>query len=300
MRFLRRVHWLSEEQLHGIETVHSESERDLLDILVNGRYLDAEELAALYERMAIDLMFNLLNWTDAHYSFAAGKPPESELPISFATDGILMEAVRRLDESKRYLSELPEAHEIPGLKELPDPDASLAEDEKELFALVDGNRTIAEIVAEAPLCDFEALEGLAGLFENGWLEVVGSREVGGAKIPVKPDPKPVSRKSEIVMTAALAGFVVVLFAVTAPLRVPPSATALSPTNDVFQRARWRDIEMALDVYRTENGSYPETLDRLVATEWLSASQLRFPGYELEYQPNSSGTDYELTVRPGRS
>ena len=53
MRFLKRVHWLSQEQLHGIETLHTESGRDLLDILLNGRYLDSEELTILYERMSI-------------------------------------------------------------------------------------------------------------------------------------------------------------------------------------------------------------------------------------------------------
>jgi hypothetical protein len=170
MRFLRRVHWLSDEQLHGIETLHTESHRDLVDILLNGRYLDAEELTVLYERMTIDLLFRLLSWEDAAYAFSVCNPPESSLPISFSTDGLLMESVRRIDESRRYLQELPEGHEIPGLRELPDPDASLSEDEKELFALVDSNRTIAEIVAEAPLCDFEALEGLSSLFENGWVE----------------------------------------------------------------------------------------------------------------------------------
>ena len=295
MKFLRRVHWLSDEQLRGIESLHSESDRDLIDILLNGRYLESEELTALYERMSIDIVFHLLSWDDANYSFTAGPPPETHLPVSYSTEGILMESVRRIDESRRYLQELPEAHEIPGLKELPDPDASLGEDEKELFALVDGNRTIAEIVAQAPLCDFEALEGLSSLFENGWLEIVGSREVGGLRVASKPAPKPASRRSEILMTGALAGLVVTLLLITAPLRVPPTSQALAPDKDVFRRAHWGDIEMALSVYREEQGNYPAKLALLISSEWITAGQLRFSGYQLQYTCSEDGQSYELTV-----
>jgi hypothetical protein len=298
MKFLRRVHWLSDEQLHGIETLHAESGRDLVDILLNGRYLDAEELTVLYERMTIDQLFRLLGWDNATYSFSAGDPPPSSLALSFSTDGLLMESVRRLDESRRYLHELPEGHEIPGLRELPDPDTSLGEDEKELFALVDGNRTIAEVVAEAPLCDFEALEGLHSLFENGWLEVVGSREVGGVRVASKPSPRPVSRRSEFAMTAALAGLVIVLTLITMPLRRAPSEAASSPEADVFQRERWGDVEMALEVYERANGRYPERLAQLVESEWLVASQLRFPGFTLVYECSESGGSYELSARAG--
>lgn len=297
MKFLRRVHWLSDEQLHGIETLHTESARDLVDILLNGRYLDAEELTVLYERMAIDLLFRLLTWDDATYSFSACDPPASSLAISFSTDGLLMEAVRRIDESRRYLQELPEGHEIPGLRELPDPDASLGEDEKELFALVDGNRTIAEIVAEAPLCDFEALEALNSLFEHGWLEVVGSREIGGVRVASKPSPKPISRRSEFAMIAALAGLVIALTLVTSPLRRAPSEAASSPEVDVFQRERWGDVEMALEVYERANGRYPGNLSALVETEWLASSQLRFPGYTLVYHCAADGHSYELDALP---
>jgi len=39
-RFLRRVHRLSEEQLRGIASIHAESNRDLVDLLLNGRYIE--------------------------------------------------------------------------------------------------------------------------------------------------------------------------------------------------------------------------------------------------------------------
>ncbi|MGH7342453.1 MAG: DUF4388 domain-containing protein, partial [Candidatus Rokuibacteriota bacterium] len=260
MLFLRRTRWLSEEQLRGVESLHAESGRDLVDILLKGRYVDSEDLTAVYERMAIDLLFRLLSWEDAQYSFAPGPVPESTMKVTFSTDAMLMESVRRVDEHKRYLRELPEAHEIPGLRELPDPDAELSEYEKEIFALVDGNRTVAEIVATAPLCDFEALEGLSNLFDNKWLEIVGSREVGGARVERKTEKTAPKRKPlEWVLVGGIAFGLVGLVVATMPMRFHPPTEVGHPGTDPHERARMADIRAALAVYRHETGQFPSDL-----------------------------------------
>lgn len=295
MRFLRRVRWLSDEQLRGIESLHSESGRDLIDLLLNGRYLDAEELSALYERLVIDLLFRLLRWENGEYSFSAVVPPESELRINLSTDSLLMEAVRRVDEYRRFLSEMPDGHLLLGLRELPDPDASLSDEEKELFGLVDGRRTLAEIVAQSPLTDYEAMEGLSRLIENRWIEVVGQREVG-AEVPVSPPPAPsVSRTKELALTGALAVTILALLFVTAPLRAGRPASLLPPDRDIYQLTRWNDVQMALEVYEHEKGAYPPQLEDLVSSEWLRPSQLRFEGYRVLYQRSSDGTSYRLVA-----
>ena len=294
MLFLRRTRWLSEEQLRGVESLHAESGRDLVDILLNGRYMDGEDLTTVYERMAIDLLFRLLSWEDAQYSFAPGPPPDSTLKIAFTTEAMLMESVRRVDEHRRYLRELPEAHEIPGLRELPDPDAELTEEEKEIFALVDGNRTVAEIVANAPLCDFEALEGLSTLFENKWLEVVGSREVGGTRIERKVETGAPKRKPmEWVFVGSIAVGLVALVVTTTPMRFRPPTEVGHPGSDPHERARMADIRAAIAVYRHENGHFPSELSQLVKAEWMRAEQLRFPGYELRYVVLPDGRGYTL-------
>ena len=297
MRFLRRVRWLSEEQLRGIESLNAESGRDLVDLLLNGRYLDADELNGLYERMVLDLLFRMLRWENGEYSFSAVVPPESALRVSLSTDSLLMEAARRVDEYKRHLSQLPDGRLILGLRELPDPDDPMPDDEKELFGLVDGKRTLGEIVQEAPLTDYEAIEGLAHLMENRWIEVVGKREVGGEAPQEAPPPPRVSRTKEVVFTGLLAGVAILLFALTAPLRAPVTGPVLPPDRDVYMRPRWKDVEMALEVYRAEKGAYPPRLVDLVDSEWLRATQLRFDGYELRYARANNGTSHTLKAVP---
>jgi len=296
MRFLRRVRWLSEEQLRGIESLNAESGRDLVDLLINGRYVDSEELQALYERLVLDLLFRMLRWETGDYSFSTVVPPESACRISLSTDSVLMEAARRVDEHKRQLQQLPDGHLILGLRELPDPDAPLSDEEKELFGLVDGKRTLGEIVQEAPLTDYEAMEGLARLLESRWIEIVGKREVGGEAPPQQVVPeRRVSRAKEFVLTGALAAVAVALFVLTTPLRTPVPTSGLSPDRDFDQRSRWNDVQMAIEVYRADKGAYPPALDDLVQNEWLRPTQLRFDGYELRYRRTDDGSSYTLTA-----
>src|SRR5215831_556907 len=295
MRFLRRVRWLSEEQLRGIESLNAESGRDLVDLLINGRYVESEELQGLYERMVLDLLFRMLRWESGEYSFSAVVPPESAMRISLSTDSLLMEAARRVDEYKRQLQQLPDGHLILGLRELPDPDDPLSDEEKELFGLVDGKRTLAEIVQEAPLTDYEAMEGLARLLESRWIEIVGKRDVGG-EAPEAPMPvRRVSRTKEIVLTGALSGVAVLLLVLTTPLRAPFHASGLPPDRDFDQRSRWNDVRMALEVYHAEKGAYPAQLDDLVRSEWLRANQLKFDGYDVRYVRANDGSTYKLSA-----
>src|SRR5438552_3339150 len=54
LKFLLKVHRLSHDQHLGIASIQKESGRDLEDILVNGRYLDSDELSAYLERQILD------------------------------------------------------------------------------------------------------------------------------------------------------------------------------------------------------------------------------------------------------
>src|SRR5258705_9069271 len=69
LRFLRRIRRLSEEQLRGITAMHAESHRDLEDLIVQGRYLEADDLAGLIERQILDDLTSLIEWTEGKYKF---------------------------------------------------------------------------------------------------------------------------------------------------------------------------------------------------------------------------------------
>jgi hypothetical protein len=282
-RFLRRVHRLSEEQLRGIASIHAESNRDLVDLLLNGRYIEREELSMLYERMVLDVLHEILAWEDGTYSFSNVAPPESALTMSLSTESMLMEAVRRVDELRRYRQKLTDPALVLGLKELPDPDASLGEDEKELFGLVDGRRSLGELVAEAPFSDFEAYEALFRLIEAGWIEIMGRRApeapvVGEA--PVARQGLATSWRTEMMMAGACALLVLVMQVLA--WKSTPRPTG-GPSADVYAALGVRDVRAALEAERARTGSYPASLEALVENGWLEKSQLTPAGAKLAYQ-----------------
>jgi hypothetical protein len=291
-RFLRRVHRLSEEQMRGIASIHAESNRDLVDLLLNGRYIEREELAVLYERMVLDVLHEILAWEDGTYSFSNVSPPESALQVSLSTESMLMEAVRRTDELKRYRAKLTDPSLVLGLKELPDPDALLGEDEKELFGLVDGLRTLGEVVSEAPFTDFEAYEALFRLIEAGWIEIQGRRapEQVTEEAPTARAGLHASWRTEAMLAGACALLVLVVQVLAwKSTPRPPSG----PSADVYAALGMRDVRAAIEAEHARTGSYPGTLAALVDNGWLEHGQLTPAGAKLAYRVEPGDSTYVL-------
>jgi hypothetical protein len=299
LAFLRQAHRLSDEQYRGILTIQRESSRDLEDLLLNGRYLDAEELAGFVERQILDDLMRLVRWEEGSYRFDPHtrwtQPPLVRLSI----EGVLMEVARRSDEQRRYGATFPDPHQILGLRDLPDPTLDLSEEERELFGVIDGRRTLGEVVAAAPLSEYETYESLQRMVEAGWVEAVGRREPGHAPAPVEVPAT--ARPARIRWERELALALVLIAAITA-LRlaahavVPKSAPAAT---DVFAAAEVRDVRMALDLYRREHGVYPAELGELLEARWLTREQLRVDGHELNYFCQPGGRVYRLDLAPGR-
>jgi hypothetical protein len=299
-RFLRRVHRLSEEQMRGIASIHAESNRDLVDLLLNGRYIEREELMILYERMVLDVLHEILSWDDGTYSFSNVAPPESALQVSLSTESMLMEAVRRMDELRRYKQKLTDPSLVLGLKELPDPDAPLGEEEKELFGLVDGRRTLGELVLEAPFNDFEAYEALFRLIEAGWIEIQGRRAPEAPSedaAPARNAGLGATWRVEATLAAACAVLVLVM-QLMAWRTTRPATAAGDPNANAYASLGVRDVRAALEAERARSGHYPGTLETLVERGWLEKSQLAPGGAKLSFRPNADDSSYQLTFTEG--
>jgi hypothetical protein len=294
LTFLVRVHRLSDEQRRGLTSIHRESGRDLEDLLVNGRYLDAEELKGFLERQILNDLMSLVRWENGTYRFDPKKRwPDTPL-VELSMEGALIEAARRVDEQRRYVLQFNDPHKLLGVRDLPDPDEPLSEEEKELFGIIDGHHTVAEIVDSAPLSEYEAYEALHRMLEAQWVEFVGRRAPGAAETRVEPvERRPALRLSlphEVVVAAAVLVTAAALPFATLRWRAPvvtPVAT------DVFARQRLDVVEDVLDLYRREHGRYPERLEELVEDDWVRSDQLELPGERMHYRVLDRGASYQL-------
>src|SRR5437867_6394047 len=115
--FLRRVHRLSEEQYRGILTIQKESNRDLEDLLVNGRYLDAQELGVYLQRQILGDLVRLVRWENGTYRF----DPHNRWPnpplVKLSMEGSLLEATRRVDEQRRFVTMFRDPYQLLGVRD---------------------------------------------------------------------------------------------------------------------------------------------------------------------------------------
>lgn len=152
--------------------------------LRDGRLVDAE-LGALRGEEAV---FRALVWKSARFDVALG-PVEREERIAAGLSGLLLEGMRRSEEWERMREQLPDLgavfrvdHEqlVERLGEIPD-------ELNGILRLVDGARTLAEIVDVSPFDDLSTMQTLSKLHFEGLLVQVDESA---------PRPAPLSRFSE--------------------------------------------------------------------------------------------------------
>jgi len=307
LRFLLKIHRLSSEQHLGLAAIHKESGRDLEDLLLNGRYLDVEELTSYLERRIQDDVTHVVLWDSGSYRFDPQHRWDLPVLIRLGVEGVLIEAARRVDEQRRFASHFSDPTVLLGVRDLPDPDEPLSEEERELFGIIDGRHTLAEVAAAAPLLESEAYEALDRMLQAGWIEFVGKREArvpsaSPAVAPQAPAPIPGSgpvRRHSLTAELSLALTVALsVFALFQVGRMARSRIALQ-ANDVFVTAQLRDVRYALELFRRETGRYPAKLDELVADRWVGSAQVRVPGHELSYRLVDGDREYQLTLERAR-
>src|SRR5262249_56507020 len=136
------------------------------------------------ERQILNDLTRLVRWENGTYRF----DPNSKWPgaplVTLSTEGAMMEAARRVDEQKRFVSVFKDPHQLLGVHDLPDQDEQLSDEEREIFGIVDGQHTVAEVVAAAPLVEYEAYEALHRMLEAHWIEFTGRRDPGLIPAPV--------------------------------------------------------------------------------------------------------------------
>lgn len=301
LAFLLRTKRLSDEQHRGLLTIQKESGRDLEDLLLNGRYLDAQELGSFVERQILDDLLRIVRWDNGTYRFDPNAKWTNPPLVLMSIEGAIMEAARRVDEQRRYVTLFRDPYQLLGVRDLPDPDEPLSDEERELFGLIDGQHTVADILEQAPLSEYETYEALQRMVDSRWVVLEGHRDPGAPPPPPSALPRLAARTArtvanELLVAASVLGAIGLLFL---GARVLPTGSSTVPAQDVYAAAQMRDVRYALDLYHRERGRYPEHLEDLVEDRWIAPDQAKLPGYSLAYRLESNGQSYWLDLQPTR-
>jgi hypothetical protein len=304
--FLVRTGHLSESQMKQIETIEAESRRELTDILLTGSYMTSDDLTQAVEEQIQDTLHQLLTWKTGSYHFSgdARTVPKFAVNVRLNTEGLLMESMRRIDESARYRETFTSPAIVLRPKPLASPPRELAPQTQRVLALVDGLRPLRDILAQAKLVEFEAYEALHHLLDLGVIEVSLSAAPLPKVTPIAPER---AASDSIPSTPAIVvlGIAVVVLAGSfamgawvAPAflarvereagTAPPAATEIATVDEASR------VSLALETYRRARGSYPPDIATLGTDGYLPPRVARSAAERYEYQ--SDGASYSRVLR----
>ena len=129
-------------------------------VLVQIGALSPSELWWGVKNQVLEIIYSVFHWKDGRFSFEEVQElPEEKIKLSVTTTNIIMEGIRRLDEWPRIREHIPSDRLVPILapEEGRDRSVTFYEEETNLLSLVDGQRTVRDIIYLSKLNEFETL-----------------------------------------------------------------------------------------------------------------------------------------------
>ena len=314
---------LTNDQLNRALEIQRETLQRLGFILTHYGIISPAALKQAIQLQIMQIVYRLFRWKDGDYHFSQETTIEYDRdnvdPI--AAESILMEGARMMDEwpiiekrirsyemvfrKKASESEIvvvgaDEADEVDfdsdstsARKRKPAGDKiRISEEEKAVFDLVDGTRTVGDIVEASRLAEFDTNKALYELLTRDLIEEVrGKQQAAVAAVATPVDESevaetPVPLPLVIVLTAlAIASLVT---SIKNPLNslAPFDGTrsAVASTQKAISMQRIQAIGQAIDRFNSANGALPGSLRDLVP-HYISARLLSDPwGNEYKYLP----------------
>ncbi|GBD99281.1 chaperone protein DnaJ [bacterium BMS3Abin07] len=170
---LLKVGKITIEQFDTAAEKLEESGNRLGAILVELGYLTPKELFWGVKYQVREIIYSLFQLHDAEYEFIEEAVPSDEvITLKMTMGNLIYEGVRRIDNLTRIRREMPSLTDILVLSN--DPlslfqDIELNSDDKKLLSLVDGRKTIKDILDESSASSFETMKILYVLLYTGIL-----------------------------------------------------------------------------------------------------------------------------------
>ena len=154
------------------EALASDPSLSLARLLVEKAEVDAASVTALAVEQVTDTVFSLLRWPDGSFSFVVDEATVADLGARVPVDEVVAEGQRRLAAWASMVEHVPPPDAVLVVEPAPPGgDVATSRDEWSLLALVDGHRTVAELVVLSGRGEYAVVSALAGLVSRGLLAV---------------------------------------------------------------------------------------------------------------------------------
>ena len=174
-------------------------------ILVDLGYLTPKDLFWGVKYQVMEIIYGLFQIEDGEYEFLEGEIPHHEvITLKMSIGNLIYEGVRRIDNWTRIRREIPNINTE--LKLSSDPvtlfqDLELTPLDRKMLSLVDGTKTIKELIDNAWIGSFEGMKILYVLWSIGVIEEKkkGSEKIVEAEEPISLEEilRPVSKDEHV-------------------------------------------------------------------------------------------------------
>lgn len=314
---------LKPAQLQEALTLQKETGKKLPTILAEKGFLQKKEWDSILAQEVEDAIYRPFRWPAGRYRFVSQPsvdPPEGRVgPLG--AESILMEGIRRVDEWPMIRERVPSTAMVfkvgsRATKLIP---KNIEPGEVKMLDLVDGKRTVQELVDASGLGEFEAMRSLASLVGAGAIASTGPIPVltpglGEVEAPVGPAPASLPARAPAGpptwlpwLAWALAGVwllaMLVLLGVE-PLGLIPLSPGQAASLDRVRIARAQadlgELARDLERYVAATGGYPASLEILTTRDPSLGRRLQDPwGHPYQIRRTETGASVFSAGPDGR-
>ncbi len=187
--YLVRSGFIKKNLYEMIKEIHEETKRPIMNIIIDDKYLTIEEIERIIKFKIQEVIDEVFTWQEGEFKFEQGAViyPKSLIKIRLGTENIVLESARRFDEWPRIVSQITSPDLVFKKIERPELKLKLPEDELRILSLIDGHRSVNDLVDISGLGKFHTYSCLYHLLTTGQIELAYA----------KPTPKVVRSKKEI-------------------------------------------------------------------------------------------------------
>ncbi|MCG6957303.1 MAG: DUF4388 domain-containing protein [Gemmatimonadetes bacterium] len=174
---LVRNHVITRQDLSRAMEVQAKARgRRLGEILMEQGSLEEDALRKYIELQVEEAVYHLFSWSQGSFHFDPDQRPDKEATflVDINPDSLLLEGARRVDEWSLMEKKIPSFDVVFQLDKEPD-EAELTREQRKILPLIDGVRTVEEIMNEAGLVEFGTGKALYGLIQAGFVSRAGER-----------------------------------------------------------------------------------------------------------------------------
>jgi hypothetical protein len=153
------------------EDLAGDPDLSLAQLLAEKGRLDVSTVRALAEEQATDAVFSLLRWSDGEFAFVVDEADPDDLGALVPVEQVVTEGQRRIEAWSAMVESVPAPSAVVSVNTAPDQDPSASRDEWALLSLVDGRRTVADLVGLSGRGEYAVVSALAALVSRGLLVV---------------------------------------------------------------------------------------------------------------------------------